>query len=237
MIGSDDMIGTKVTSRSYMSTHFLLAANRLTKQSNEAEQEFRGDPAPIRDRTSEERQEALVVHRTYVLGAIVNSFAFLEAHINELFVDTKDEEPVGPAQELGAAARYLAAAWRSGDIDRLPLLTKYQAALILAGKFPFDPGAQPYQSLDVLRQLRNALVHYEPETRGSHPNKFEARLQSQQFPLHPWYERSANPIFPDKCISHGCADWAFSSSLVFADAFCSKMGIKPNYQYFRRQLM
>ena len=227
--------GLSISTRFYFSTSHLRAANHFRAESERTEQPFEGDPAPIRGRPSEEIQQALFKHNSYVVGAVFSAVAFLEALINELFLDTVDEHQAGPAQQVPAGVRErLAEAWRRST-ENLAILTIFQAALVLAGKASFDPGRQPYQAVKVLIDLRNNLVHFEPATRSAADRtRFEGRLQAQNFSLHPWYENSpGNPVFPDKCLSHGCAEWAFSSSLRFADEFCSRMQITPNYQHFR----
>lgn len=253
-----------VATRFYLSTYLLQAAYRSQKQSDEAEEPFRGDPAPIKGRPPQEVQQALFEHSSHVLSSILSAVAFLEALVNELFLDAANEHPAGPAQQLpvGATTRF-ADVWmpesnrlkparsvRSctaldderkaavGEIRRSndsEILQKYRIAPILAGKQQTAPGDASYHSITVLIELRNKVVHFKPETRSAaSTDAFEERLLSERFRLHPRYENSpGNPVFPDKCLSHGCAEWAFSGSLMFADAFCERMEIEPNYHYFR----
>ena len=121
-----------------------------------------------------------------MVGAIFSAVAFLEAVINELFIDTVHEYEHGPAQQLPADVKQrLAAAWDQAT-EFMAILTKFQAALVLAGKDSFDPGRQPYQSVKVLIELRNALTHSKPKSRsGASPDQFEKRLVAQGFSLHP----------------------------------------------------
>src|SRR5215213_7966930 len=105
--------------------------------------------------------EPYYVHRGYVTAAVLSAVASLEATINEFFVDAQNEnspifEGVDPM-----IPRILAEYWE--EIEGARILTKYQMALILASKRKFDRGLSPYQEVDSLIQLRNALVHYKPE--------------------------------------------------------------------------
>jgi hypothetical protein len=38
-----------------------------------------------------------------------------------------------------------------------------------------------------------------------------------------------NPFYPDKCLGHGCAEWAVNSSVKFNDDFFSRMGLLSSY--------
>jgi hypothetical protein len=225
-----------VGTRFYLSTYHLQAASHLQEQSGRAEQIFRGSPTAEAGMTPEERGQALFEHSSYVLGTVLSSVAFLEALINELFIDAVHDHGAGPAQQIPTEVKErLKEAWQR-SIETLSILTKYQAALLLAGKPSFDPGVRPYQPVKILVQLRNRLTHFVPETRWADegPSTFEGRLLAQRFALHPRYERSpGNPVFPDKCLSHGCAQWAFSSAQSYADDFCARMEIEPNYHSMR----
>ena len=241
----DAAVGTPtVRARAYLSTYHLRAADRLAKDSGSAENAFRGDPAPIGGKPPQEIQDALFEHRGYVTGAILAGVAFLEALINELFLDVVDYEaaepkpappdPPTPVHQLPPPGRErMAKMWLYG-IEKLRMLRKFEAALTLAEKQVFDRGAAPYQDVPLLIALRNKLVHFQPEWSGGEADRnFEQRLEGK-LSLHPWFEGSpGNPFFPDKCLGHGCAEWAVSTSLRFADEFCSRMGITPNYHAFK----
>ena len=238
-------VGTPIVRvRAYLSTYHLRAADRLEKQSAEIEPGFGGDSAPIRGKSPQEVQEGLFEHRTYVTGAILTAVAFLEALINELFLDATDHEranskptppnPPTPVYQLPPTGRKrMAEMWPDG-IEKFGTLRKFESALVLCEKQPFDRGASPWQDVPLLISLRNKLVHFEPQWSGKEADRnFERKLENK-FPLHLWFEKSpGNPFFPDKCLSHGCAEWAVSTSLKFADEFCSRMGITPNYHNFR----
>jgi hypothetical protein len=92
--------------------------------------------------------------------------------------------------------------------------------------------------VDCLIKLRNALVHYEPEwtinisdTEKITVQKFEKILKGK-FQLNP-LTGEGNSFFPDKCLGHGCAEWAVKSSIMFADEFFLRMRLKPTYDHVR----
>ncbi len=62
------------------------------------------------------------------------------------------------------------------------LLSKFQVALVCAGHERMDKGAEPYQSVDVLIDLRNELVHFKPQwwhDDGRDEAKFVATLRAK----------------------------------------------------------
>lgn len=101
----------------------------------------------------------LTEHRAYVVGAVLSSVSFLEARFNEFVANPFVRGSGFPPR----SARRLAQALKSGRMDRLPILEKYQMAIFLAGKEPLPEGREPYQPADLLIALRNALVHFRPE--------------------------------------------------------------------------
>jgi hypothetical protein len=50
------------------------------------------------------------------------------------------------------------------SLNKSSILEKFQAALILAKHHKFVTNKPPYQAVNILIRLRNALVHYRPET-------------------------------------------------------------------------
>jgi len=186
--------------------------------------------------------ELFFEHEAYVTGCIFSAFSFLEATINELFSDTA-ENPDG-FKELDKQIRDLMAyMWKRKILPRSRTLEKYQIALILAQKKTFDKKIVPYKDVDLLRELRNALVHYEPEwiTTILEPEpeaittqKLE-KLLSGKFPLNPMMGENES-FFPKRCLGHGCAKWAVNVSVKFVDDFFEKMGLTPPYNHIRSRL-
>lgn len=183
-------------------------------------------------------------HRAYVTGAIFHSVAFLEANINELFDATLQGIPlVAPlgAKRLGE----MAALWKyalSGK-TRYSMLDKYQLALELGGKerFPDTDGRNPpacgsFADVRELTSLRDTLMHYQPLWEGDREEKEVRRLRER---LGARFTDHINPLMPgnsyflNRYLSHACAVWAVESSLAFADAFYSRLGIQPPYDHLR----
>jgi hypothetical protein len=119
-----------VSMRGYFSTQHLWSAEHSTRLAAELEAAHTGEA------------RFSIRHRSYVLGAVGEAVAFLEAFINELFQDAQDATKTVP--DPGAAmgvrglsddvVRLLAAYWNSTDEgERVRALDKYDAARLFAG--------------------------------------------------------------------------------------------------------
>ena len=233
-----------ISMRPYFSDYHLRAAAFFARQSADMEREHVG-------KTWGELGGAVFYeHRACVMGAILSSVAFLEATVNELFVDAvehqaKDPEPAPtdpprPVDQLTPAGSSLMAELWPFDIDRQRVLDKFKVALILNGKPAMDVSASPHQDIAALLALRNDLVHYKPQDirAGLGPDeeteKLSQRLRDKGFALNPLFPKtSGNPYYPDKYLGHGCAEWAVKKSVEFADDFFSRMGVVPRYDSSR----
>jgi hypothetical protein len=181
-------------------------------------------------------------HRAYVTASILSSVFFLEAAINELFADTV-ESNFEIAKKLNPTTiQLMAKKWRS-KVLHTAILQKYQIALALAQKQKFDPEAPPCQDMKLLVKLRNDLVHFEPEwVKNPSSDDFEhddihryEKMLKGKFLANP-LTGQGNAFYPDKCLGHGCAEWAVNSSVKFADAFFSRMGLLSPYDHIRDRL-
>lgn len=181
-------------------------------------------------------------NEAFVISSIFHSVAFLEATINEFFAkvangsysefnDVYDDVTVKRIEQL----------WRI-DIPRTATFTtlkKYDIALILCKRDPFESGREPQQNAHLLVTLRNYLIHAEPEihtlfTVGDidQTKNVKAVLSEglkNKFPENKFMENLGNPFFPYKCLGHGCAAWAVKSSISFSDEFFSRLGLKSFY--------
>jgi hypothetical protein len=201
------------------SGHHMASAAHFARQSAIIEKSYKDEI------TDELRAE----HRAYVTGAIIVSVASLEATINEVFISARDKDNIfkdfdhtipNVLEEL------------LDMVEWSKILQKYQFVLTAANKEAFDRGKSPYQEVDDLIQLRNALVHYKPEwdTDLKNHKKIEDRLEKR------WLKTRINPFshdndafFPKKCLGHGCAEWAVQSSIKFIEDFYNRMGFPPKW--------
>ena len=201
-----------IVDRRYSFTaQFFIAAARQTQLSGEIES--RGAGVPDIDRHT---------HLGFVVGAILQSAAGLEAEIAEI-VDH------GPGHHLGSGGidevardflRPLAAV-----IDKQPTLERYRLVLHLLEKQPLDAGAQPWQDTAWVIKLRNYIVHYKSqwESEGEDRKLLEL-LQRKKFVPPPFYD-PASGFFPHLCLSTACAKWATDTCMAFLAKFYEHLGI------------
>ncbi|MFB7609836.1 hypothetical protein [Streptomyces gardneri] len=231
-----------VKSWHWYSRDHALAATLLCRRCAELER----SPAPPDEQDRAQglawSAEQAAEHRTYAMGAVMTAFAFLEASVNELLASaTEDQLEMGGGRggltaEERAALVTLQQAWG----DRGPsLLERAQLVLHLLRRDPFNKGEEPFQSADVLRRLRNALVHYRPEWRavgaGRADDKIAKDLAHLPIAPHPFATKS-HPPFPDRRLGHGLASWAWKTSLAFTDDFLARVGVQPVYEDLRPRL-
>ena len=192
--------------------HHLFAARHLSELACQLEDDNRG--------TSD--AEVIERHRAYVIGSVLAAAAFLEASINELYLEVQDHLVNG----AGAGRRVLAVPahfWSS--VARPPILHKYQLALVVADAEPFDEGRAPFREADALVALRDALVHGRLEWRDQHGRRqnLERRLRAK-FKLNT-LSSGGGTEFPDQLLGAGCAGWAVKVAEQFSDEFCRRMAI------------
>ena len=194
--------------------HHLFAARHMADMACELEKEHAGQ---------EVDPEVMRRHRSYVIGTILSAAAFLEASINELYLEVQDHVANGSGggrrRVLAVPAHFWSAAAKP------PILHKYQLSLVIADAEPFDEGRSPFREADGLIGLRDALVHGRPEWRDAHGRRqnLERRLRAK-FPRNA-FSFESDPEFPDRILGAGCAMWAVKVAEKFSDDFCHRMGI------------
>jgi hypothetical protein len=203
--------------RNYLSTHHLYAARYAAEDAQAVEDNWAGNGV------------FNIRHRGYVLTAVVESVAFLEAAINELYQDSADSHPSYSGTPAASAVHSMAEVWRSTSEGRFDMFEKYDLTLAFAEQERFVRGAAPFQDAALLVRLRNYAVHYRPEgITHEQPHKLGRQLLGK-FAGSVLMKDSGNPWFPDEVLGAGCAGWAWRTSRGFADEFTARMNITFNY--------
>ncbi|PFG70500.1 hypothetical protein DM05_0816 [Pseudomonas poae] len=220
-----------ISSRHYLSISHLSAAALFSQRAVVLE--------PLLTLGDSASNEGLREHTACVVTSIMLSVAFLEAVINELWADCSEGFDSARIEGLQSSA-VMATLWRKSPLKRATMLEKYELALELNSKPELSRDASPYQDVKLLVELRNALVHYEPETilnssdteenKGAE-HKFEKKLRGRFEPNR--LTGPGNPFYPDKVLGAGCARWAIVSAVAFADRFFEKLGIPCMYGHVR----
>ncbi len=203
------------------------------------------------ERESEESgelsQDLVNRHEAFILNSVLSSVAFLESAVNELHADAADDTCFYADEENEALLKTIGEGWRNErNFNRAPVLFKYQKILAIAGKTPFDDNDEAFANLHHLVEIRNHLLHYKREwvvVRGSGParehydttaEKFEKTLR-RKFAINPLAAQN-QPFFPDKCLGHGCAEWAVVNCLIVTDTFFRRLQLPAPYDGVRGEL-
>ncbi|MCK4393406.1 hypothetical protein KAX17_10925 [Candidatus Bipolaricaulota bacterium] len=218
-----------------LSHHHLLSAIHLAQRSGELEQtpwdtlmeRFRQQHPCPRDAVEAYARShpsgPANMSLSYTIGAVVLSCSAVEARINELFFEAKDDVPRSEHGVFSGLAR-------AGFALQYGVLERYQVALLSACSDPLDTGAQPYQDVHLLFRLRNCLVHFEPrwgeeQKEGSAYKALTEGLRSRRLHENPLVDTDY-PFFPMRCLSYDCARWAVRASHAFVHEFLRRMGLK-----------
>ena len=195
---------------------YLAASGALfARNAHAIEQKYARAPSEMR----------LMEHHSYCIGAVIASVAFLEASINELYLEAIDRNPQTFDANHQRLARLMEHEWIT--IGGHPILEKYQRALGLGLKSPFPQGENFYQAVDALIRLRNALVHDKPEwdTELKVHLNLEERL-GKRFAHNPFVDPK-KAFIPYRCLGHGCAAWSVTTALEFDHTFRERLGLPP----------
>ena len=192
--------------------HHLFAARHLSELACQLEDANPGSTDP----------EIVRRHRAYVIGSVLSAAAFLEASINELYLEVQGHlvnGSDGGRRVLSVPAHF----WSS--VARPPILHKYQLALVVADAEPFDESRSPFREADALVALRDALVHGRIEWRDQHGRRqnLERRLRAKF--KHNTLSSAGGAEFPDQLLGAGCAGWAVKVVEQFSGGFCRRMAI------------
>jgi hypothetical protein len=158
-----------------------------------------------------------------VTGAIVFSVAFLEASINEFYLEARD---ANPHTLKGLSTQQIAVVSELCElVERDSPLNKCQVAMAACGIERFDRGAEPFQGSEALVRLRNALIHYRPEWDDELEThrKLEEGL-SGRFDPNP-LSQAGSLWFPHQCLGSGCAMWSIKQAEKFMGEFCVRLGV------------
>lgn len=167
---------------------------------------------------------------SYVSGTILSSIASLEANINEIFADVQD----GHIVISGFDTKVFDASWE--EIEKLPILEKYEKFFELATSEKLDKSGRHYQFIKILISVRNSLVHYKPKWHDEQKEHLILGKQLQgKFKFSPFVGGNA-PIFPMRCMTHNFAEWALESSLAFAAWFTTSVGVPNRFDKFSEHL-
>lgn len=200
---------------------FLVGATKLAREAESLEAEKGGA-------ATESEQ---MVHRSHVVGAVMQATAALESEIWEVMT-------YGPGHHGGSATIHAAAAAllrpMAETIDSEPVLQRYALVLHLLQKPPLDKGAQPWQDADLVVKLRNEIVHYKSAWSSElEHRKFVQQLRAKRHGKPPF---EPSELFPRADLSAACGLWAVSSCAAFIDTFYDRLGFRDRLNAYRARI-
>jgi hypothetical protein len=203
---------------------------------------------------SQQSRDALTdEHMAYVTGTVFAAVAFLEALINETFL--RAVKPDDVLQQLSPnVIASMARAWKykvnwgkepmlrdfvtkkdTRCPERWYTLNKYQLALYFADippyKRPFVKNGKFWKDIDLLIELRNALIHHKPESVSFPPtgDPYQAETTRNTSLLQELNKRNfTNALWPGEgslltLLGSKCASWAVILIGTIAREFRDRM--------------
>jgi hypothetical protein len=179
------------------------------------------------DATDEESYQL----RAFVTGAVILSYSYLEAALNEyIFLNfTADGSPLSESEKAIVTA---IATENLRPRGRVNTLQQFNTLLRLLKKPELTVDQQPFRSANLVRSLRNLLVHPVPGRVVTFVENSETNLSDQQTIVkqlrsHLGLERHAT--FPRDILTSKCAAWAVSSCEMFLREFVIRSGVEPGF--------
>lgn len=172
-------------------------------------------------------------HRGFVVGAIIQAAAAMEAEIAEICLHGPAKTRNGDEFSEATKTKLLGLA---NMIDRQPTLDRYQIVLSLLELERFKKGAAPYQHADLLVQLRNEVVHYKSRWGGKMKNRDLPKSLEQLGHPRPPHISDTQPFFPLRCLSASCAEWSVQTATEFINAFYVKIGRQSRLAPYRQNI-
>jgi len=201
-----------------------------------------GAPATVIDDHLQDRGMAMAI--------VMEAVGFVEATINEFYSDCSTNAQTNPNKQLDHAVRVQLAAdvqggiltHQSGAYLRMQgfagpesiILRKYQRVLAAAGKPLFSAKDLEYDDLRVLIDVRNAIVHSEPETVDlmAPPSSSWDVLLSKRVPRNPKF--AVGYTMPENIYLYPAGmKWAIKAAWSFVEAFHVRLGVTMQLGHLR----
>lgn len=207
----------RAKSQMNLAVHHLMAAAYSARKTHEIEQLNAGKPFG-------EFYTEIIWN---VSATVFFAVAGLEADVNEIFSASDTHFP--QHDKLLVNQIWLL-------IEEKSILEKYDMVSVLRTNQGLNKGEAPYDNVAGLIKLRNALVHFKPEWTDEKREhlKIERRLTGK-FQLSPFLGPQ-DEFFPKRCMSHGCADWAVKTALMFRRELNKIAGLPDKFAPYTARL-
>lgn len=210
-------VSLKLRQRSAFAVQHMMAAARFSRMCGEIEVANKGQPLG----------EFFDGQIGAVSATVMLATASLESNINEYLCEPEQMFPNLLKDSPHALVQLL---------EQKSILEKYQSVLSFRGVAEYAAGEPPYQDVDALIKLRNALVHFKPEWHDEQElhRKIEGRLKGR-FEINPAIGENG-VFFPQQCMSYGCTKWAVNVALEFMHDFSERSGLPYRFEKFSARI-
>lgn len=150
--------------------------------------------------------------RANTVAGIMASSAFLEARVNEVLRDAADDDPQQSVNLMHLAPSTVTLLQEFGRNDRLErnlsTLDKYNLVLSCASQPRIDMSRRPGQDVGALFVLRNALVHFKPETQWDDDEQHRMERILRHLVPQCTLLADVEPWWPSQALTAGVAEWS-----------------------------
>lgn len=169
--------------------------------------------------------------RAFVHGAIVLAYASLEAALNET-IHLNALDPNGPLGEIDRKVLTVLGQENLQPRDKAHALKMFNMLLRILQKPEMPTGENPYQAANLVRVLRNMLIHPIPGRVVTYIDDEDFDYSSQQDivkQLRSHLRLKRDATFPERVLTKKCASWAVESTEAFLHEFVVRSGIDPGF--------
>lgn len=169
--------------------------------------------------------------RAFVHGAIILSYAALEAALNE-FIHLHALAADSPLHEADRKVIYSIAQENLVPRGESNTLQKFNLVLRILDKPELKPGDTAYQNANLVRILRNMVVHPVPGRVTTFIDAEDFDYSSQQEivkKLRGVLGLKTSATFPEDVLTKKCAAWAVLSCETFLHAFVHASGVNIGF--------
>lgn len=193
-----------------------------------------GQSARVMLQSSRETSDTLGTHwryRAFVHGAVTLSFASLEAALNEI-VHLNALAKDSPLNEAERKVFHTIGQEGLQPRGSSNTLQQYNMLLRILNKPEMDTGKNPFQAANLVRTLRNLLIHPSPGRVTTYVDDESFDYSSQQDivkKLKPVLGLQQDATFPDCILTTRCAEWAVDTCETFLHHFVTVSGVDPGF--------
>ena len=167
--------------------------------------------------------------RAFVMAAVILAWSSLDAALNE-FILLNATEGESPLSDVEKAIINAIRSEKLRTRERQHTLQLFNMMLRLLKKSQLAENEQPYQSANLVRHLRNMLVHPKPGwvvTFSENPKENLSEQQQIVKQLRSHLRLDRNATFPNDILNSKCAAWAVSSCESFLREFVKRSEVSP----------